>query len=710
MAEKILISYYKDTLDQKNKDTGVDDFLNGIRNGKWQDVVLKVRTLTDKKERTELKKKCPLVTVSGSFTDRKDTSLRKHSGLIAIDLDNIENPNETKELIASDKYVYAAFISISGNGLCVIFRIDGSKHLESFEGIAAYLYETYQIIVDQSGKNVGRARFVSYDPYLVQNPNALLFKKYLPKKKVKPQPVVVVKSDFDEIVAQFQQRQINICEDYNDWLVVAYGLISEFGETGRSYFHALSSLSGKYTADDTDKQFDVCLNAHKEGKAKTATIASIYYYAKQSGIEIYSSKTKEIIRATQSQTKAGMDAAGVGIYLQKFQQIPFAESEPIIAQVISKQVKFASENIIEDIQSYLASYGIRRNLVTRNLEMKGKPIEDADINSIFIDIKAVCDKATKDLVCSVLFSNRTESYHPIHEFYEANKNICTGEEIRQLCETIITDTADYDTFILKWYVAMIASIHGEHSPLALVLTGGINTGKTQWFRRLLPRSLSSLYTEEKLNSDNKDSLILMTKKLIIMDDEWGGMSKKEAKFFKALMSKQMFPVREPYGRVSLDLNRLAVFCGTSNEIEIIQDPEENRRLLPINVISINHEAYNKIDKDALFVCAWKYYLQGYSYHMSKEDVQTLSASSERHKMVDAEEELIQSFFAKEGGAIHKLTNTEILVYLKSQTQINCSQKRLGMALRNLGFEQSTTRIGPNKFARQWHIVYKKVAN
>ena len=51
----------------------------------------------------------------------------------------------------------------------------------------------------------------------------------------------------------------------------------------------------------------------------------------------------------------------------------------------------------------------------------------------------------------------------------------------------------------------------------------------------------------------------MTKKLIIMDDEWGGMSTKEEKFFRALMSKQMFSIREPYGRVSADLTRLLLY-------------------------------------------------------------------------------------------------------------------------------------------------------
>src|SRR5690606_13620915 len=115
-------------------------------------------------------------------------------------------------------YIYAAFESISGGGLCLIFMIDGERHLDAFEGIAKYLYDTYQLIVDQSCKNVSRLRYVSYDPQIHINEDAILFKKYLPKpKRQKQNKVVYVEDDLDRIIKDMYDRGVNICEDYRDW-------------------------------------------------------------------------------------------------------------------------------------------------------------------------------------------------------------------------------------------------------------------------------------------------------------------------------------------------------------------------------------------------------------------------------------------------------------------------------------------------------------
>ena len=135
MAEKILISSFRYISDKTPVDTGLDDFIKGVRSGQWQDQVLAIRNIPDKKERQKAKEKCPLVRISGSFTSYNDKDLRKHSGYIAINIDEIENAEDTKELVANDPFVYAAFVSISGNGLCLLFKIDGSRHIDSFEGI-----------------------------------------------------------------------------------------------------------------------------------------------------------------------------------------------------------------------------------------------------------------------------------------------------------------------------------------------------------------------------------------------------------------------------------------------------------------------------------------------------------------------------------------------------------------------------------------------
>jgi len=246
------------------------------------------------------------------------------------------------------------------------------------------------------------------------------------------------------------------------------------------------------------------------------------------------------------------------------------------------------KSIVTSLKRFIAKkYSLRLNLISRNIELLRVPIDDKILNSIFIDCKTTFNKATKDLVTSIIFSEFTQPYNPFAEFLDHYNQkppkIKTGH-IEALLDTIVTDTPNAKIFIKKWLVSLIASINYKHSPLLLVLCGGQNTGKTEWFRRLLPEALKKYYAESKLDL-GKDDEILMTKKLIIMDDEMGGKSKIEQRRLKEMTSKQSFSIRAPYGRVAEELQRLALLCGTSNDEELLNDPTGNRRILPVRVLS-----------------------------------------------------------------------------------------------------------------------------
>ena len=53
-------------------------FFENVKNGVWQDAVLKIRCEKDKEKRTQLKKKLPAVTISGVFSERKASGLQNH--------------------------------------------------------------------------------------------------------------------------------------------------------------------------------------------------------------------------------------------------------------------------------------------------------------------------------------------------------------------------------------------------------------------------------------------------------------------------------------------------------------------------------------------------------------------------------------------------------------------------------------------------------
>jgi hypothetical protein len=696
----MIISQYDSIYNTKDTDIELAAFIEGVRTGKWQDIVLQVRATADKDERDKKKKSAPLVTVSGSFSARKDEAIRAHSGFIAIDIDNIENPEETKKLIAADAYIYAAFTSISGHGLCLIIRIDGTRHLDAFNGIASYLYNEYQLIVDQSGKNVSRARFISYDPWIIINTKAVLFKKYLPKKKEqKLARVAVIKTDFDAMIAAMDRKGLNLCEDYSDWIQIAYALVSEFGEGGRDYFHTLSSHSSKYNSDDCNAQYTACLKNHSESKGKRSTIATLYYHAKKNGIETYSEQSKAILRAASSQRAAGLSPEAIVRSLEVSGISP-EESTKVVNEIVAKDIKFKSENVSADIAAFINTYDLKKNVVTRKIELNGRAIDDSDLNSIFLDSKAIFKESTKDLVTAIIFSNRIQTYNPLHEFFEEElhtDDLCPN--LTHLLNSVVTDTPNAHKWITKWLISAVASAYGNHSPLVLIFCGQKQgTGKTHWFRYLLPKRLRYLYAESKMDG-GKDDEILMCLKWFIMDDEYGGKSKKEEKRLKELTSKEFINVREPYGRVSMDLRRLAVFCGTSNETQILNDPTGNRRQLPINIIDINKDEYNKCDKEGLWRELYAMYINNWDYTVLHEDIQELNESTNTFKHSTPEEDLIHKKLQPGNSSSYGewMSLTDIQQYLMIETKFNyLNIQRIGSILSSLGFEKDRRSRGSSK--------------
>lgn len=709
--EKI-ISIFANVRETKTTRTiEVPQFLDAIRQGHWQDIVLPIRAERDEAKRDAMKKQAPLVTISGVFPERKDSQLKQHSGLIAIDIDHLnEKVEEYRRNLSQDKYCYAIFTSISGRGLCMLVKIDGARHRDAFTAISAYLLAEYNIVIDPACINESRARFVSYDPYLLQNEDSAIFKKYLPKEKKRKLPApIFVQNDFDVMINAMVEQGVNCADSYEDWLKVCFGLASHFGEGGREYFHRLSAISGKYDRDVCDKIYTRAVKG--SGSSKRASIATIYWFAKQAGIPIHSQRSRQIIRDANSQKKSGIqDRGAIAANLKQFGDIPEDESAGIIDQVLSQEVPTATtgENLITDIVAFLAPYQLRKNEITRNVEKAGAPINDADINSMYLDVRTVYEKATKDLVSAVIFSNRVPSYNPIREFLEADGRMRENNpNLLLLIQSVKTDTPNASLWITKWLVSLIAAAHGEHSPLMLIFAGEIQgTGKTEWFRRLLPERLRYLFGESKMDG-GKDDDILMTKLWVIMDDEFGGKSKKEEKRMKEITSKQIITVREPYGRVHVDLRRLAVFCGTSNDTQLLNDPTGNRRMLPIHILSIDIEKYNAVNKEELFRELYSMYVSGYDHRILHSEIALLNENTADFKQSTPEEELILMKLQKghEGDTESEwLPISRIIQYLIAETKIQrMSNTRVGMILTKLGYERKKIWIVDNMMVG-YHVI------
>src|SRR6266480_4350066 len=147
MSAQIQVSTVTAVTDTATRDYDVEKLIASIRtSGKLQRQVEELRQ-TYRRELAqhgdpkraklaagELKKQLPAVLWSGTFTERKNDALVKHSGLICADLDSLNgNLADVRGKLSESPYLWALFTSPSGDGLKAVFRVypDTARHAGS---------------------------------------------------------------------------------------------------------------------------------------------------------------------------------------------------------------------------------------------------------------------------------------------------------------------------------------------------------------------------------------------------------------------------------------------------------------------------------------------------------------------------------------------------------------------------------------------------
>ncbi len=698
-----------------------DEYLNGIRGGRWQDVFLAVKTGQIKKTQA------PSVTPSGFFDYRTAKNLQGHTGFMCVDFDAKDNPAGLPiDQLAADPFTYSMHRSISGNGGYKLYvKIDPKKHLEAFLGLEKYYADTYEIALDPSCKDVCRLCFVSFDPDLFINPKAKIFKQYIEVKQREPSGRVYTQSsnDIEFIINQVTQRGLNLANEYSKVLTVGRAFATTYGETGRGYFHAITNAKPNYTY----QKFDVMYNGFLKNNPNLIGIGSFIWLAAQAGLETKTPETAyvesfaktKLAQVGQNGGFKSVDDAKKDIKKQ-LKELDGIEGENIdktIEIVAAMSPKEMRENqltgdVFDDTMSYVKALGLRFNEVTRSVEKNGEDIRDMDINTIYINAKKTIGKGTsKSDIESMINSDLPERFNPFKEFFTKYSNAQPEGLVDMLLDCFIfenNDNSDYvakmKDFILKWLTSVVAQMNGTYSILCLVLCGGQGISKTRFFRELLPPELSKYFAESTLDN-GKDDELLMARKLIVLDDEFSGKSKKETEKMKAVLSKEMFYLRRPYGKVYEDVPRYAVLCGTSNNEEILTDVA-NRRVIPCNIKGFDYDKYKRIDKALLWMELYNFYNQvGNDWMLTKEDIADLKRLAKTNEQASQEEEAFLAFFKKPeaGDCTEFLTNTQIKMHIELNSRLKITPTKLGVILKALGIEKK-----PKKINSVTQLVYEVV--
>lgn len=163
----IKISAFKHVTEPNNPYTrDVFKCLERIKNGASKSKIEQFRKTGDDKIKFSLPGYC----FSGQFSNRTKIGLKKHSGLIVLDFDKLEDVSGFKDSMCDLPFVFSAFISPGGEGLKVLVRIppEPENHELYFNSIFKYFNHP---CLDSSGKDVSRFCFESYDPEIYINPD-----------------------------------------------------------------------------------------------------------------------------------------------------------------------------------------------------------------------------------------------------------------------------------------------------------------------------------------------------------------------------------------------------------------------------------------------------------------------------------------------------------------------------------------------------------
>lgn len=164
----MIVSFFNSHTDitpSKNKD--VSYFLERIKNGDSREIIEKIRKEENKNVRQGLKKTLPAICFNGHFTKRAKIGLKKASGLMILDFDDVEDAEVKKNDLKQNKCILSAWISPSG-GVKALLKINEVKSDEDFKNIFSSVSNDFEGI-DESGKDISRLCYESYDPDIYIN-------------------------------------------------------------------------------------------------------------------------------------------------------------------------------------------------------------------------------------------------------------------------------------------------------------------------------------------------------------------------------------------------------------------------------------------------------------------------------------------------------------------------------------------------------------
>ena len=207
---------------------------------------------------SQAKRQMPCYTPSGVFEVRNSEGLIKHSGMLCIEWDKVEDVDALKDLLGGLPFIYYAGLSCSGCGVFALVKIaDPTKHREYFRALADY-FDGIGCEVDRCGGDVCRLRVASFDDSPIYNPNSDVWSEL--SRVVAPTyaPRMATATDERLLLAGVEyitRHGVDITAGRNNWLAIGSCVKSIMGAVGEDVFLSLSRYHPKFREYEARKTY-----------------------------------------------------------------------------------------------------------------------------------------------------------------------------------------------------------------------------------------------------------------------------------------------------------------------------------------------------------------------------------------------------------------------------------------------------------------------
>ena len=652
--------------------------------------------------------------------------------------------NELKAKIIADPHTLMCYITMSGNGLRVIFTYEIApefsgvpkdeeevKKFETYYQQAFYAGNAYYekllgAKADMQCKNITRLSGLAHDPDVFLRPEAEVVPftaeeistaaAAYAKQSKEDKQMQRIQTYFDTLIAP-QLAKDNIVfrsGSHNDYVMrVGYKLAERRFSKKVALRWAMQKFGQDYP--DTEQVITSCFaNASPHGRQgggggdrKVASVDEIKSFLDGH----VSLRFNEITSRVE--------------YLQNTNNANFTNS---VENNTQSKTSAEEDEKFEEFDKFVFK--------TKNNPGVWTPINDRKVNSLWSKMSEVTRVNKQDLY-SIIESDYVPLFNPFTEYLsgldiglntncpnatnsaahtiqnetsaEADEKFVKSERfvfkkdydyIRDLANTVHVKGGDQEQmlwyrYLRKWLVGMVASWLSDDvvNNVILVLIGEQGAYKTTWFNYLLPPPLKQyFYTKTNAKRMSKDDILTLAQYALVCCEELDTMRPAELNQLKAAVTMPSIDERAAYAHYHEHRKHIASFCGTGNNTQFLSDPTGNRRWLPFEVESIVSPRDHPFHYEGIYSQALALYKSGFQYWFTKEEIQELNCHNKQFETPRLEHELVDLYFRKptDSELGEFMSVARALQIISNGISQKLSAVNVGRAFSDLGFKRVRT--------------------